>query len=216
MIDKDVKTIELRPYQAELIQKIKNELMQGKKSVCAVLGCGGGKSAIAGMIAKSATDKGNRVLFLVHRRELCEQIEDTFALCGVDFKLCQIGMVQTITRRLAKTTEPQLIITDESHHSLSDSYTRIYDYFPNAVRLGFTATPIRMNDGGLGRVYESLVESVSTKWLIDNGYLAPYKYYSVKLADTDGLHIKRGDYDSKEIAELMERKHIYGDTIKKL
>ena len=172
------------------------------------------KSIIQAMIAKSATDKGNRVLFLVHRRELCEQIEETFTLCGVDFALCQIGMVQTVVRRLNKTVEPQLIITDEAHHSLSDSYTRIYDYFPQAVRLGFTATPIRMNEGGLGKVYESLVESVSTKWLIDNGYLSPYKYYSVKLADTDGLHIKRGDYDSKEVAELMEHKHIYGDTIK--
>lgn len=205
--------IELRNYQQDLIDKIKIELLQGKKNICTVLGCGGGKSIIQGMIAKGGTDKKNNILFLVHRKELCEQIEETFELCGVDFKYCQIGMVQTITRRLSKTPEPKIIITDETHHSLSNSYMRIYDYFPNAVKLGFTATPIRMNEGGLGKVYDSLVEGVSTKWLIDNGYLSPYKYYSVKLADTSGLHVKRGDFDNHELAALMEHKHIYGDTV---
>ena len=165
------------------------------------------------MIAQSGTAKHNNVLFLVHRKELCEQIEETFTECEVDFNYCQIGMVQTITRRLNKIPEPKIIITDETHHSLSNSYLRIYDYFPNAVKLGFTATPIRMNEGGLGKVYDSLVEGVSTKWLIENNYLSPYKYYSVKLADTSGLHIKRGDFDNHELAALMEHKHIYGDTV---
>jgi superfamily II DNA or RNA helicase len=32
----------LRPYQQELMNKIKQEIFNGKKSICAVLGCGGG------------------------------------------------------------------------------------------------------------------------------------------------------------------------------
>lgn len=204
----------LRPYQQVLFDKIRKEIMSGKKKICAVLGCGGGKSVIQGTIAKSATEKGNRVLFLVHRKELCEQITETFEKCGVDFKLCEVSMVQTITRHIDKLIEPSLIITDEAHHALSETYQRIYDYFPNAIRLGFTATPMRMNEGGLGKVFETLVESVSTQWLIDNKFLAPYKYFSVKLADTNGLNVKRGDFDSHEIAELMEKSFIYGETIK--
>lgn len=203
----------LRPYQSELIDKIRYELLSGNKSVVAVLGCGGGKSVICADIAKSSTEKGNRVLFLVHRHELCQQIEQTFIACGVDLNLCQIGMVQTVTRRLEKTETPNLIIVDEAHHSISDSYTRIFNYFPSAIRLGFTATPCRMNEGGLGKVFESLVESVSTKWLIENNYLAPFKYYSVKLADAGNLHIKQGDYDNRELATLMEQNAIYGDTV---
>ena len=204
----------LRPYQQSLIDEIRKELHSGKKSICAVLGCGGGKSVVQGCIAKSATDKGNRVLFLVHRIELCRQIEETFRLCGVNFNLCDVSMVQTVARRLDTIQEPKLIITDEAHHSLSNTYLRIYEKFPKATRLGFTATPCRMNDGGLGKVYESLIEGVSTKWLIENNYLAPYRYFSVKLADVSNLHIKHGDYDSQEIAALMEQHCIYGDTVK--
>lgn len=153
------------------------------------------------------------MLFLVHRQELCAQIAETFKLCGVDMELCKIGMVQTITRHISDEPTPQLIITDEAHRALAASYRKIYDAFPDAWRLGFTATPIRMGTGGLGEVFDTLIESVSTRWLIDNKYLADYRYYSVKLADTSGLHVRRGDYVASEVAALMEHGTIYGDTV---
>lgn len=206
--------MKLRPYQAELVQKIKLSMVRGHRHIVAVLGCGGGKSVIQASIAKSATDKGNRVLFLVHRRELCDQIERTFSSMGVNMALCQIGMVQTVTRRIAKIPEPAVILQDEAHHALSRTYRRIYDAFCGAYLLGFTATPQRMNEGGLGDVFDDLIESVSTEWLIQNHYLSPYEYYGVTLADTKGLHTRHGDYVKEELAELMEQHVIYGDTVK--
>jgi superfamily II DNA or RNA helicase len=71
-----------------------------------------------------------------------------------------------------------------------------------------------LNKGGLGEVYSDLITSVSTQWLIENGYLAPYKYYSVKLADTSTLHTVAGEFKHDEVAQLMEHKEIYGDTVK--
>ncbi len=206
--------MKLRPYQEELVQKIKLSMVRGHRHIVAVLGCGGGKSVIQAAIAKSATDKGNRVLFLVHRRELCDQIERTFTAMGVNMALCQIGMVQTVTRRIAKIPEPAVILQDEAHHALSRTYRRIYDAFCGAYLLGFTATPQRMNEGGLGDVFDDLIESVSTEWLIQNHYLSPYEYYGVTLADTKGLHTRHGDYVKEELAELMEQHVIYGDTVK--
>lgn len=206
--------MKLREYQAELIGRIRLSIMHGHKSILSVLGCGGGKSVIQAEIAHSATDKGNRVLFLVHRKELCEQITNTFTAQGVDMDRCSVSMVQTVSRHIDKLPEPQIIITDEAHHSTANSFKKIYDAFPDALRLGFTATPCRLNDGGLGEVYEDLITSVSTKWLIDNHYLSPYRYYSVKLADTSGLHVKAGDYKADEVAELMQNSEIYGETIK--
>ena len=205
--------MELRDYQKELINKIRSEIIKEKKTICAVLGCGGGKSVIQGMIAKSATQKKNEVLFIVHRKELCQQIENTFRTCGVDFTYCTVGMVQTLCRRVPKLKEPKLILVDECHHILSNSYRMIIDSFPQAVVVGFTATPVRMNAGGLGAVFESLVESVSTKWLIEHHYLAPYKYYGVELADTRHLHTKNGEFIPDEVERLMARSVIFGSTV---
>lgn len=206
--------IVLREYQTKLINDIRKSIKTGHKSVLAVLGCGGGKSVIQAEIARSATAKGNRVLFLVHRKELCEQIKNTFGNQGVDMNLCSVNMVQTVSRHVDKIPEISLIITDEAHHSTANTYRRIYDKFPNSLKLGFTATPIRLNRGGLGEVYDDLITSVSTKWLIDNKYLAPYKYYSVKLADTSGLHIRSGEFKADEVACLMQDKEIYGETVR--
>ena len=133
--------MKLREYQAELIGKIRLSIMHGHKSIVSVLGCGGGKSVIQAEIARSATDKGNRVLFLVHRKELCEQITNTFTAQGVDMNRCSVSMVQTVSRHIDKLPEQRIIITDEAHHSTAASYKKIYAAFPDACRLGFTATP---------------------------------------------------------------------------
>ena len=205
--------MELRPYQQDLINRTRREIASGKKSICVVLGCGGGKSVIQGIIAASATAKGNRVLFIVHRRELCEQITGTFQMCGVDFNLCSVCMVATLAHRLDKIKLPKIIITDEAHHSIAATYQKIYEYFPDALRLGFTATPCRLGSGGLGEIFDSLVEGVSTQWLIENHYLAPYKYFSIKLADVAGVRTSHGEYNQADLAELMEKSRIYGSTV---
>lgn len=207
--------MKLRPYQQDLVNKIRQAICSGSNRVCAVLGCGGGKSVIIATIAKAATDRGNRVLFLVHRKELTAQISRTMAAMGVDPFLCTVAMVQTMARQktLARTIPPALIIVDEAHHSLAAGYFRIFDYFSQATVVGFTATPQRMGDGGLGKVFQQLVESVSTKWLIENHYLTPYHLYSVPLTEVTGIHTRHGDYDQGEIAKLMDKGAIFGGTV---
>ena len=205
--------IVLRDYQNKLVNDARSAIQRGRKAVCCVLGCGGGKSIIQGTIAQLTTKRKNRVLFLVHRKELCQQIEGTFKLCGVDFKNCSVMMVQTACRRLHKMLRPDLIIVDEAHHILSSSYIKILEYYKGVPVLGFTATPSRMNEGGLGAVFQELILSVSTKWLIENHYLAPYRYFSVQLADASKLHTKRGDYDKAELEELMNKSAIFGGAV---
>ena len=205
--------LELRNYQEHLVKKIKIEISKGKHAICCVLGCGGGKSVVQGTIAANANAKGNRVLFLVHRKELCEQIRDTFTACGVNWELTDVGMVQTFTRHISDIRKPDIIITDECHLSTAKTYTRIYDAFPEALKLGFTATPCRLNEGGLGAVYDSLVEGVSTKWLIQNKYLADYRYYSLPIVDTDGLHIRAGEYVQDEVNALIENQAVYTGAV---
>ena len=163
----------LRPYQTDLENGVRQAYREGYRSPCIVLPCGGGKSVIIADIAKQTTAKGNRVLFLVHRRELCDQIRNTFTRWGVNMRLCDIMMVQTAARRLGKIPEPKLIITDENHHCLANTYRKIYDYFPDCRRVGVTATPVRLNGDGLGDVNDKLIIGVSAKWLIANNCLAP-------------------------------------------
>jgi superfamily II DNA or RNA helicase len=205
--------MQLRPYQTDLVQQVRQAWRQGFKAPCIVLPCGGGKSCIVAEMARQTTLNGKRVLFLVHRKELCEQIEKTFALWGVNMDLCRVMMVQTATRRLAKLDKPALIITDENHHSLARTYRRIYDYFPDVYRVGVTATPIRLNGGGLGDVNDKLIVGVSAKWLIENKCLSPYDYFSPSITDLTGLKTRSGEYVAGDVEQRLKKPKICGSVI---
>lgn len=166
-------------------------------------------------IAKIATQRGNNVLFIVHRREIVEQVKRTFAAWGVDMSRCYIGMVQTVTRRLEKLVPPQLILCDEAHHSLARSYKRIFERFPDASLVGFTATPCRLSGKGMGEVYKDLVVGPKISWLIQNNYLAPFDYYAPTLIDVDKLkRASTGDYSSKSMDDAVKVRAIFGDILK--
>lgn len=174
---------------------------------------GSGKSVVIADIVKKSTDKGNHVLFIVHRKELAEQIEETFQFHEVNLTKVSILTVGRAVNRLDTIPPPQLIITDESHHSRAASYLKIYEAFPQAFKLGFTASPWRMNGKGFDDIYDVMVEGPTVSWLIKNNFLAPYKYYAPTLADLDQLKkTSVGDYSKKSMDQAINRT-IFGDVI---
>jgi superfamily II DNA or RNA helicase len=205
--------MKLREYQEEIINKIRIEIKNKKKKICVVAPCGSGKSVILSHIIDLSIKNGKKILFLVHRKELCEQIEKTLNTFKVDMKNIEIYMIQTACRRINKIVVPDIIIVDEVHHILSATYMKVIDSFKDTLLLGFTATPIRMNEGGLGKVFESMIESVSVSWLIENKFLSKYKYFGIKLADFTDVKVKQGDYDKTEVNMLMETNTVYGETL---
>lgn len=205
---------QLHPYQTKLVNDARKELAAGNKSCLLVSPAGSGKSVVIAEIARLTTLKGGRVMFMVHRQELINQIIGSFKANSVDLKLCTVMTVGKIRNRLDKLPRPNLIITDETHHSLAKTYRDIYDYYANVPRLGFSATPWRLNGKGLGDVYDAMIEGPDVQWLIDNHYLAPFDYYSVNLIDESKLSkSSTGDYSNKSIDEAVGHT-IYGDVIK--
>lgn len=70
-------------------------------------------------------------------------------------------------------------ITDEAHHVLkTNKWGTSLAYFTNAIGLGVTASPERLDRRGLGShtdgVFDSMVIGPSTGWGIDNGFLSTY------------------------------------------
>jgi DNA repair protein RadD len=73
-------TIELRDYQQEAIDRVRQQFSKGKKRVCFQLSTGGGKTIIAAFMIQNAIKKGLKVLFLVHLKELIQQTSEKIAL----------------------------------------------------------------------------------------------------------------------------------------
>lgn len=206
-------TFTLRDYQLELVEGVQRSMLKGNKKILVQSAAGSGKSVTMAEIARLATEKGNRILLAVHRRELVDQLKSTFYANGVDPKLSHIGMVQTITNRLDTLETPDIIFFDEAHHALAKTYKRIIEHFSQSYVYGFTATPVRTNGAGMGEVFDDLIIGKSVQWLIDNHRLAPYKYYSVDLTNHDKLKLSSTrDFTYDSISESLG-KAIFGDVI---
>ena len=145
--------IVLRDYQDDLIDGARGAFREGYKSVLLQLPTGGGKTVTSAVMVRNTVAKGNVAWWLVHRREIINQASATFSSLGIPHGLVmggaitdptqrvQIGSIQTVARRLHRLPPPNIIVFDEAHHMGARQYQDVFDAFPDAVKLGLTATP---------------------------------------------------------------------------
>ena len=152
----------LREYQQDAVHELRAAIQRHGSAVYC-LPTGGGKTVVAGEIARLAAEKGSRTFFLVHRRELVKQAVDTLleAVPGVSIGVecpgwpqmpwapLQVGMVQSVARR-QRVAKPDLVIIDEAHHARAKTWETVLGRWPDARRIGLTATPQRLDGKGLG------------------------------------------------------------------
>lgn len=105
--------LELRPYQENLKNKTR-EAFRKYKRVIMLAPCGSGKTVTAASIMKDSVAKSKKVWFVVHRRELLLQAENTLERYGISKDNIKVYMVQTLANKLDKIGEtPDMIIFDE-------------------------------------------------------------------------------------------------------
>lgn len=166
-------------------------------------------------IARRTTENNNRVMFLIHRREVLDQAVKTFKNQKVNPNLLTAGMVQTLTRRVKKLPTPSVILVDEAHHALAKSYKNILNKFPKAIVLLFTATPRRTGRQQLDQIADDIIVGQSIHELTEKGFLAPFRYFQPP-NDFDEKALKRGstgDYTAESMQEAMSTK-IFGHIVK--
>lgn len=197
----------LRDYQQELFDKTSQSFRQGCRRPLVVAPCGAGKSYL---FAEMARRTKGEVLVLTHRQELKQQHEEL--LRNLHIENARVSMILTEANRLEKHPTPALIVTDEAHLSRSNSWQKVIEYY-DTYTVGFTATPVRLDGKPLGDIYDTLIEGVDVKWLIENHRLAPYEYYAPTTVDTSDLRKVAGDYVVSELERLMNERAVYGDVI---
>lgn len=205
--------MKLRDYQEELVTNIKQSIIKGNRSIIVQSPPRSGKTVVMAHIAKCATDKGNKVLFFSHRKEINEQVYKTFKNNEVNMDLVTIDGVQTLVRKLDDLEEPEIILIDEAHHSKANSYIKIINHFPNALKLLFTGTPIRLNGDGFDDIADDLISGKTVKWLQEHGNIAHFKYYAPSMIDTSKLKKRGGEFTKDSIDESM-KSVIFGDVLK--
>jgi len=177
--------ITLRPYQTKCIEDIRNEFTKGNKHLIIQAPTGSGKTVIFSSLAKSVSEKGNKVLILTDRAELLTQAGGSIKRTGLNSFYIMAGckvvsnafnsyiaMSQTLRRRVNDKywieflEHIDLLIIDECHKT---EFDYIFELFKDKYILGFTATPKRSGKmRQLGLDYDKIIPTVSVKELIND------------------------------------------------
>ena len=222
--------VRLRPYQQDAVREIRSRVAAGVRHLIVVAPTGSGKTTIAAHIIAKAAERGSRVLFMAHRRELISQAYNRLIQLGVPEK--QLGILMGRDRRyrpgspvqvasvdtLRNRAKPlaDIVFVDECHRSTAKTYRDIAAYYPDAIHLGPTATPFRANGEGLDDAYNDLLLVASPRQLIDEGHLVEPRVFTVpteSLPDLSAVRMKRGDYDQRALAEAVDSKMLVGNLV---
>jgi DNA repair protein RadD len=220
----------LRDYQTNGVNLLRASYKAGRNAPVYVLPTGGGKTRVFSYIAQMMESRNKRAIILVHRRELLMQASRSLREIDVRHSLIAPGFtyrgesiaiasVQTLQQRMKKQAfDFDLIIVDEAHHAVAGTWKKIIAAFPKAKILGVTATPTRGDGKGLGvesgGCFDDLILGPSMQWLIDEGYLVrPLTFLPPLQFDLGGVHIRKGDYDAKELAEVLDKPKITGSAV---
>lgn len=182
-----------------------------------------GKTICFAAVVKDAVDAGGRALVLAHRGELLEQAADKIKAatglgCSVEkaestslgeWYRVTVGSVQTMMRpkRLGQFPEDwfDVIVVDEAHHALADSYQAVLGHFPGAKVLGVTATPDRADRRNMGEYFDSIAYEYSLPRAIKDGYLCPIKAQTIPLdIDISGVGVSAGDFKAGELGDALD------------
>lgn len=217
--------ITLRPDQQALTGRVRERFSSGVQSVLVVAPCGFGKTVCFASLTAQVARTGRRVMALVHREELLDQVSDTLSAFNVEHgciapgrpnygqRPVQVASVFTLARRLADYAPPDLLIVDEAHHASANTWGKVFAAWPNAYRLGLSASPERLDGSGLGDVFQEMLVGPTVRELIDQGSLSDYRLYAPPTTVTQGLHTRMGDFDKKELHTAMDKPKITGNAV---
>jgi DNA repair protein RadD len=217
-------TVNLRPRQLQALSDLRQAYASGARAPVLVAPTGFGKTATAAEIVRQAVAKGRRVWFLAHLREILADTSQRLMAAGIahgqiraglttDYsQAVQVVAVQTAVRR-SMLPKPDLVIVDECHLAVANTYRKVIDAVGYPLLLGLTGTPQRLDGRGLGEVFDRLVLTCSTAELIAEQLLAPVRVYAPPGADLSGLRTRAGEYDQGQAGELLSRPAVVGDAL---
>jgi superfamily II DNA or RNA helicase len=231
-------------YQQECEQAVIDHRKQGILQQLVVMATGTGKTVVFSSIIKRMLPLlGGKVLVFAHREELVDQAIDAIREMNPGLKVgkemandwadidcdvvvsCVASIGRAGSTRLTRFGSFNLVICDEAHHSIAQSYLNVFETTgvlkpdSKALLIGFTATPKRRNltraekktvtlDDeqilSLKSVYKKIVYSFDLRTAVKKGWLAPPRGFRVKTETSlDNVKVTAGDFQQDQLSEAV-------------
>lgn len=217
--------LKLFPDQQGAVDAILDAYGQGEKSVIIQEPTGGGKTIIAMFVMRELMSRGlQSSVFMVHRDELVRQTVDKARMTNPGLSIgvvkaeqntlgaqLTVASQQTIARErrleqlVAALPENRLLIVDEAHHAVADTWIRTIERIDATFTFGMTATAYRADKKALGDVFGKIVHQTPLLVLIAQKRLKnPVGVRIDTTTDLDAVHTKAGDFQQDELDRAVD------------
>lgn len=226
----------LRDYQREQVGDVAEAMRQGHRRILMQGATGSGKTHVIATIVLAAFLAGLRVLILATRTRLVRQLHERLNAFDTPHGVIanplpelrnysarvQIASVDTLHRRAVVNEHiplpgADLVLFDEAHLSTADTRIGILDSYPEAVRIGFTATPARKSGRSLGVAFDVMIMGRSIRELTAAGVLVPLRIFNTPVVSAKELRSvpkdNDGDYQPAALGKLLSRPKLIGDVL---
>lgn len=213
------------PWQVECLDAVRDGLRR-YRSVLAAAATGSGKGSLLAGLAVLAVLNGGRVVVLVHRDELIQDLAKRIAKVpdaprvGVvkgdldewDCPIVVASVQSCSVSRLARIGRRTVVIVDEAHHATAPTYGIVIEAAravnPDCRVVGLTATPFRAGENGttlgLGSVFEAIVYEYPIARAIEDGVLVPLRAHRVDTqVDLSQVAMAGSDYDEAALSKVV-------------
>jgi DNA repair protein RadD len=192
---------------------------------------GGGKTLITAIVLRiMATENKLRGLVIAHRREMVDHHYEHLLGCGIPPEMLgiimgkdtrcnaaatiQVASVDTLNRR--NKPPANILVSDEAHRDASKSRRKLRALYPEAFRLGVTATPHRLDGKGLRLDYDEMLVVSTISELIADGYLAAPRAFTVPpelLPNLKGVKTLAGEYVASHLDKAVNHRFLVGGIV---
>ncbi len=223
--------MELREYQSRAVTRLRESLRSGNRRIVLVSPTGSGKTVMASHLIRSAVERGNKAIFLAHRKELIDQASRKLDAMGVDHGVIranhkrrrpwsevQVASVQTLVRR--PHVEARLVIVDECHRAKAGTYQKILERFETPpVVIGLTATPYRFERGVetslVPETFDTMVQCATARELVEQGFIVNPRHFRCANLDSSMLRTRaNGEYTEASQDEAIRGVMVRGELVK--
>lgn len=227
--------LDLRDYQQQSLEALRQGFAEGKRAQILYAPTGAGKTEMAIALLEATKKRGNRAAMLLDRIILCDQTSQRLERYNIDHGVLQAGhwryrpseniqvcSAQTLEKR-GSFPGLKLLIVDECH-AMRKQTVDFIKRNDDVMVIGLTATPFTK---GIGKVYDHVVSTVTTKDLVDQKVLSPLRVFVAKEIDMTGAKKVAGEWSQDEaqtrgmkitgdvVAEWIQKTHeIFGKPVK--
>jgi len=191
---------------------------------------------LSALVGRTLGDDDGKACVLAHRDELTAQNRATFervnpglATSVVDARQkswagrTTFAMVPTLARPANLEAMPtlDLLVIDEAHHAVAESYQRIIDRAcqrnPTLKLYGVTATPNRGDRRGLRPLFAHVADQIRVGELIASGHLVRPRTFVIDVGVRPALaevERKADDFDMEAVDAIMNRSPVTDQVVR--